>query len=223
MRLRGSPGLRSAWPTSMPLQSSRFSDLHARVETCSAVISAFRNGGSVSAPARVFFGPKCRRAMNRSRSSLSQDAIYLSRPGYRRQRQHLAALRRAIEAEGIRLRHPLQAAARARRASICRKSSCSAAVKLRTRLRQPRRRQDCDPLRIKSCYRNSGELCARPTILRPAVRVRTVIAGARSCRPSRRRPRRCRGAAPRCRCRPGRDRARHRAVPTDAGVPGRSV
>jgi hypothetical protein len=51
---------------------------------------------------------------------------------------------------------PLPAPTRASRASISQKSSRSAAVKLRTRLRQPRRRQDCDPLPNASCYRNSG-------------------------------------------------------------------
>src|SRR5580704_14703090 len=42
--------------------------------------------------------------------------------------------------------------------SIPQKSSHLAAEKLRsrTRLRQLRRRQDCDPLPNKSCYRNSG-------------------------------------------------------------------
>jgi len=70
-----------------------------------------------------------------------------------------AALRRAITSPGGSAGDaPLPATIRANRASIPQKSSHLAAGKLRsrTRLRQLRRRQDCDPLPNKSRYRNSG-------------------------------------------------------------------
>jgi hypothetical protein len=113
--------------------------------------------------------------ITRGRSGLSQEAIYLLEAGLPApmptplprcggrltQRSSIAPKRRFggyFTVRDCAGDAPLPVAIRASGASIPQKSSRLAAGKLRsrTRLRLPRRRQDCDPLPNKSCYRSSG-------------------------------------------------------------------